>query len=108
MGKTKALNYKELVETLLTSLHQLGANMSIKLHFLHSHLLRFPENLGNVSDEQEERFHQDISDMEVRYQGRWDATMLADYCWSIKGDDAGASHSRKSLKRQFVPDIVYS
>ena len=30
LGKTKAPNYKELVETLLTSLHQLGANMSIK------------------------------------------------------------------------------
>ena len=33
LGKRKAPNYKELVEKLLTSLHQLGANMSIKLHF---------------------------------------------------------------------------
>ena len=49
LEKTKAPNYKELVETLLTSLHQLGANMSIKLHFLHSHLACFPENLGDVS-----------------------------------------------------------
>ena len=32
LGKTKAPNYKELVETLLTSFHQLGANMSITLH----------------------------------------------------------------------------
>ena len=70
LGKTKAPNYKELVETLLTSLHQLGENMSIKLHFLHSHLACFPENLGDVSDEQGEHFHQDISDMEVCYQGR--------------------------------------
>ena len=107
LGKTNPPNYKELVETLLASLHQLGANMSIKLYFLHSYLSRFPENLGDVSDEQGERFHQDISDMEVRYQGRWDATMLADYCWSIKRDDAGASHPRKSLKRQFEPDVVY-
>ena len=38
LGKTKTPNYKELVETLLTSLHQLSANMSIKLYFLHSHL----------------------------------------------------------------------
>ena len=84
LGKAKAPNCKELVETLLESLHQLGANISIKLHFLHCHLPRFPENLGDVSDdEQGERFHQDISDMEVRYQGRWDATMLAEYCWSI-------------------------
>ena len=33
LGKTKAPNYKELVETLLASLHHLGASMSIKLHF---------------------------------------------------------------------------
>ena len=34
--------------------------MSIKVHFLHSHLDRFPENLGDVSDEQGERFPQGI------------------------------------------------
>ena len=43
--------------------------MSIKVHFLHSHLNRFPENLGDVSDEQGERLHQDIKVMEERYQG---------------------------------------
>ena len=108
LGKTKAPNYKGLVETLLTSLHQLGASMSIKLHFLHRHLACFPENLGDVNDEQGERFHQDISDMKVRYQSRWDATVLADYCWSIKRDNAGDSHSRKSVKRQFLVDDVYA
>ena len=76
LGKTKAPNYIEFVETLFTSLHQLGANVSINLHFLHSHLVCFPENLGDVSDELGERFHQDISDMEVRYQGCWDAPCL--------------------------------
>jgi len=83
----------------------MGANMSIKLHFLYSHLDRFPENLGDLSDEQGERFHQDISEMEVRYQGWWDAAMLAGYCWSIKRDDAFAIHSRRSLKRKFMADI---
>jgi len=43
--------------------------------------------------------------MEVRYQGRWDAAMLADYSWSIKRDDAFAVHSRRSLKRKFMADI---
>ena len=76
LGKTKTPNYKELVKTLLTSLHQLSPNMSIKLHFLHSHLFRFLKNLGDLSDEQGERFHQDISDMEVHYQGRWDPPCL--------------------------------
>ena len=82
--------------------------MKIKLNFLHRHLACFPENLGDVNDEQGERFHQDISDIEVRYQSRWDAMMLADYCWSIKRDNAGHSHSRKSVKRQFLVNDVYA
>ncbi|UYV70783.1 K02A2.6-like [Cordylochernes scorpioides] len=42
--------------------------MSLKIHFLHSHLDFFPDNLGAVSDEHGERFHQAISSMEKRYQ----------------------------------------
>ena len=34
--------------------------MSIKVHFLFSQLDRFTDDLGDVSDEQGERFHQDI------------------------------------------------
>jgi len=40
LRKTKAPNHQEIVET-LASLRHLGANMSIKLHFLHSHLCPF-------------------------------------------------------------------
>ncbi|UYV72415.1 hypothetical protein LAZ67_9003037 [Cordylochernes scorpioides] len=43
--------------------------MSLKIHFLHSHLDFFLDNLGAVSDEHGERFHQAISSMEKRYQG---------------------------------------
>lgn len=57
LGNYKAPNYKEIVQNMLTSFKILGANMSIKLHFLHSHLDRFPDNLGNYSDEQGVRFH---------------------------------------------------
>jgi hypothetical protein len=39
-------------------------NMSLKLHFLDFHLNFFPQNLGELSDEHGERFHQDISIME--------------------------------------------
>ena len=62
----------------------LGCNMSLKIHFLVSHLDSFPENLGDYSEEQGERFHQDIAEMEKRYQGRWDIHMMVDYCWSMK------------------------
>jgi len=57
--------------------------MSLKIHFLHSHLNFFPEKCGAVNDEPRERFHQDISSMEKRYQGKWNWAMLADYCWAL-------------------------
>lgn len=37
----------------------MGVNMSLKKHFLHSHLYFSPINLGGVSAEQGERFHKD-------------------------------------------------
>ncbi|GBP39303.1 hypothetical protein EVAR_20531_1 [Eumeta japonica] len=40
--------------------------MSIKLHYLRNHLDKFPDNLGNYSEEQGERFHQDLKVMEER------------------------------------------
>ena len=50
---------------------EMKCRMSIKLHYLHSHLDFFRSNLGDVSEEHGERFHQDILSMEKRYQGRW-------------------------------------
>ncbi|UYV68846.1 hypothetical protein LAZ67_6001252 [Cordylochernes scorpioides] len=66
-GSVKVENYRDIVNDLLLSYKALGCNMSLKIHFLHSHLDFFPDNLGAVSDEHGERFHQDIS-MEKRYQ----------------------------------------
>ena len=103
LGNKKAENYREVVNEMLSSFEVHGCNMSIKIHFLFSHLDQFPENLGDVSDEQGERFHQDIKVMEERYQGRWDMHMMADYCWSLKRDAPGLNHSRKCRKRKFLP-----
>ena len=103
LGNKKAANYKELVAELLESYRLLGCNMSIKVHYLKNHLDLFPANLGAVSDEQGERFHQDIKVMESRYQGRWDEHMMADYCWSLTRDNTQTEHKRKALKRKFQP-----
>jgi hypothetical protein len=46
---------------------ELGCNMSLKVHFLDSHSY-FPSNLGAISEEQGGKFHQDIKEMERRYQ----------------------------------------
>lgn len=51
--------------------------MSVKVHFMHSHLGRFPNNLGDLSKEQGERFHQNIKTMETRHQGRCDEYRMA-------------------------------
>ena len=58
--ENKSHNYEELLDKMLTNYQEIGAKMSIKVHFLHSHSDRFPENCGDVSDEEGERFHQDI------------------------------------------------
>lgn len=96
LGNHKASNYKDLIGELLSTYQALGCNMSLKIHFLHSHLDFFPENLGAVSDEHGERFHQDISSMEKRYQGKWSPRMLADYCWTLARDQPQVKYSRKS------------
>ena len=70
----------ELIGNMLSTFKDLGCNMSIKVHYLHNHLDNFPKNLGELSKEQGERFHQDIRVMVERYQERLDATMLAEYC----------------------------
>ncbi|UYV81267.1 hypothetical protein LAZ67_20000589 [Cordylochernes scorpioides] len=70
LGSVKVENYRDIVNDLLVSYKALGCNMSLKIHFLHSHLDFFPDNLGAVGDKHGEMFHQDISSMEKRYQGK--------------------------------------
>lgn len=72
------------VEKLLSHFQQPGCNMSIKVHSVHSNFDRFPNNLGGLSYEQGEGFHHDTSTMEERYQGVWDAHVIADHCWNNK------------------------
>jgi hypothetical protein len=75
--------------------------MSLNIHFLHSHLDFFPQNLGAVSYEHGERFHQDIAVMEKRYQGKWSVNILSDYCWSIIRDAPETNYKRKSSAKNF-------
>jgi len=84
--------------------HDLECKMSIKMHFVFSRLDKFPENLGVISDEHGEWFHQGFMTTEGRYQGRGAHHMLSDYCWSIKHDCLRDLYKRKSHKCQFFPD----
>jgi len=92
-------NYEERVNNLLQSYQRLGCNMSLNIHFLHSHLDFFPENCGVVSDEHGEHFHQDISSMEKRYQGKWNCAMLADYCWTLARGVPTVEYKRQAKEK---------
>ena len=74
--------------------------MSFKIPFFELPFDYFPENLGEVSEDQGEGFHQDIKEMERRYQGRWDTNMMGDYCWMLHRENI-TSHKRKSTKQSF-------
>jgi hypothetical protein len=66
LGNHKTANYQD-VQDLLTSYKAMGCNMNLKSQFLESPLNFFSENLGEVSDERGERFHQDRMTMEGQY-----------------------------------------
>jgi hypothetical protein len=101
LGNNKAPDYAAQVERLLKAYKSMGCNMSLKIHFLHSHLDFFPDNLGAVSDEHGERFHQDIAKMEKRYQGKWNPSMLGDYCWTLIREASYSDYKRKSAAKHF-------
>lgn len=76
LGIIKSLNYEELVQTLLISSRALTCNMSVQVHFLHSHLDYFPGNLGEKSNEKDS-----IKIMESRHEGRgkkYDAWLVSE------------------------------
>jgi len=98
LGNRRAGKYKDLVEELLSSYQKLGCNMSVKIHFLSSHLDFLLENCGSVNDEYGERFHQDIAAMESRYKGKWSPSMLANYCWTLMCDSPNSTFNRKAKK----------
>jgi len=60
-----------------------------------------PENLGEVSDEHGERFHQDIMDYGKAAPSKWTSSMLADYCWTLKRDAPETIYRQKSYASTF-------
>jgi hypothetical protein len=94
LGNQKAESSRDVVRDPVQSYTATGCDMSLELQFLGCHLDFPPEGLGTVRDERGERFPQDISAKEKRYQGKWIRNMLADYCWTR--DVPQAKCSRKS------------
>jgi hypothetical protein len=95
----RAENYKDLVEELL-SYQKLGCSMSLKIHFLSSHLDYFLENSGSESDEHDERFNQNFGAIEGRCKGKWSPSMLANYCYTLMRDSPNSTFNRQAKKVQ--------
>ncbi|GFX87926.1 uncharacterized protein TNCV_4373911 [Trichonephila clavipes] len=90
LGNLKAEIYRDIVHGLITSYKNLGCNMSLKIHFLHSHLDFFPENLGAVSDEHGNAFLRGFQRKKRDIEGNG---MLI--CWLIiAGPSRGILHRR--------------
>lgn len=97
LGNHKAENYAHLVQTLVNNYSKMGCRMSLKVHILDAHLDNFKENMGAYSEEQGERFHQDLKDFERRYQGQYNESMMGDYVWGLIRESE-LEYSRKSRK----------
>lgn len=100
LGNYRSPNYLQTIMDLLKNYEKIGAHLTLKLHFLKSHADFFPDNMGAFSDEHGERFHQDISDIEDRYNGRYNPEMLGEYCWTLLRDTK-AMHKRRGPQRHF-------
>ena len=93
---------KKVLQSCLQHTKRWSVACPLRMHFLHSQLEFFPENLGAVSDEQGEIFHEDIQAMEERYKGVWNEGMrMGDYCWMLYHDDTNHPHKQKSLSYIF-------
>ncbi|KAL4706484.1 hypothetical protein ACJJTC_015682 [Scirpophaga incertulas] len=100
LGNHRAENYDELITDMITNFSIIGCRMSLKMHMLHSHLDKFKNNMGAYSEEQGERFHQDIMEFERRYQGQYTESMMGDYIWGLIRETS-TEHERKSKTVHF-------
>jgi len=92
LGNRRAFNYKELAEELLSSYQKLGCNMSVKIHFLSSHVDFFPEN-------------QDTAAMDDRYKRKWSASMFVDYCFTLMCDTPNSTFNRQAKRPECIRAI---
>ena len=60
LGNLKVDNFREIVEELVGAYEKIGCRMSLKPHVLYSYVDEFKDNMRDYSEEQGERFHQDV------------------------------------------------
>jgi hypothetical protein len=89
-GNFKSRNYRKIVANLMDAMKECGCKMTVKTHFLDQHVDYFPSNLGQYSEEQGERFHQELMQFESRYNRIVKKNILSDYCWNLVRESDGS------------------
>ena len=100
LGNHKVPNFKDIVEELVNAHEKMGCRMSLKLHILHSHIDELKTNLGDYSEEQGERSHQDVKSFEKRYKSQYNENMMGDYIWNLLRE-SDLTYNRQSRKKNF-------
>jgi hypothetical protein len=98
LGNVEVENCKELFEDSVSVYQFIGCNMSLKNHFLRSHLDFFPRNL---SDEYGDRFHQDFFHYEEKPCTKSPRNTLAEYSWNRTEEVSLVSYKRMSYRKRF-------
>lgn len=96
LGNERAPNYRQLIKDMMKSYEKLDINITIKMHSLICHLDLFKNSCGAFSDEQGERFHQDLKTNEDEYAGKNMARALGRYCWKLIRETDPNIHKRQS------------
>ena len=89
----------------------MGCRMSLKVHMLDFHLEKFKENMGRYSEEQGDRFYQDMLKFEQRYQGQYTERMMGEYIWNVvrEIEDEGQRREReKHISNNFLPFMLFT
>ena len=98
LGNFKAAYFRELIQYLVDSYEQLECNMSLKMHFLFSHLEFFPLNCGGVSNLTWGALPSRHFSDGAQVQREMSAAMLGDYCLMVKRDAPETKYHRQAKR----------
>ena len=103
LGNNQTQEYEEMVQELIKSFQQLASLMSVKMHFLNSHLDYFPDNCQDYGEEQgnkESVFIKTFKSWRLSIiataMSIWWRIAVGNWIWNASDDQ----HKRKS-KRNF-------
>jgi len=71
LRKQNAENYRERADGFVDAHHKMGCSMSLKVHVLRALLDKLKDNMGYYSEEQGERFHQNVRSFQEHYSRQY-------------------------------------